>query len=182
MKPQEPPFYGKYRGIVKENKDPRKLGRIRAWVEDVLGDKHTGWALPSTPYAGEGVGLFLIPPINAWVWMEFENGDPDYPIWTGCFWGKEQEVPAKPAEPEIKMLKTEFCTITLDDSKQNKGITIVTEIDKNNEMKIVMDATGIKITASSKIDIIASSKAQKSAKVVLKSGTVSINGDALEVT
>ena len=54
-------FYGKYRGIVKDNKDPEKRGRLRAMVEDVLGKEQTGWALPSTPYAGNGVGLFTHP-------------------------------------------------------------------------------------------------------------------------
>ena len=46
----------------------------------------SGWALPAVPYAGDGVGFFMIPPIGASVWIEFEHGDPDYPIWTGCFW------------------------------------------------------------------------------------------------
>lgn len=180
MSEQANPFYGKYRGIVKDINDPEKRGRLRAVVQDVLGKEYTGWALPCTPYAGKGVGLFLIPPVNSLVWIEFENGDPDYPIWTGCFWAKTGEVPAEQGNPDIKILKTQFCTIKLDDSSdnegKNKGITIETKIG-NEERKIVMDHKEIKITSSGKIEINAGIKG----KIVLESGKVSINDGALEV-
>ena len=52
------------------------------------GDKETAWALPSVPYAGNGVGFVFIPPIGTNVWIEFENGDPDTPIWSGSLLGK----------------------------------------------------------------------------------------------
>jgi len=104
------PFYGKYRGIVSDNRDPLNMGRIRARIPDVLGENECGWALPSLPYAGNGVGLFLLPPLNSSVWMEFEQGNPDYPIWTGCFWAKEGDAPLTPAVPEKKLLKTDTGT------------------------------------------------------------------------
>ncbi len=174
-------FYGKYRGIVKDNKDPERRGRLQAVVQDVLGYNDSGWALPCTPYAGEDVGLFLIPPIDSWVWIEFEQGNSDYPIWTGCFWAKAGDVPTEKlfyrGDPSIKILKTEFCTIILDDTQKYKGITIDTKIS-GEEMKIVMNTEGIKITASKEIQI----EAERSAKIVLKSNKVSINGNALEVT
>ena len=97
-------FTGKYRGVVDDNRDPLMLGRIRARVQDVYGDRVSGWALPSSPYAGDGVGLFLIPPVDASVWIEFEHGDPEFPIWSGCFWA-QGEMPAQPAVPEMKVLK-----------------------------------------------------------------------------
>ena len=79
-------FYGKYRGVVTENKDPLMLGRIRATVPAVLGDRETGWALPCAPYGGDGVGFVFLPPNETNVWIEFEGGNPDLPIWSGCFW------------------------------------------------------------------------------------------------
>ena len=36
----------------------------------------------------------LVPLPGSGVWVEFEQGDPDYPIWVGCFWGSGAEVPA----------------------------------------------------------------------------------------
>ena len=85
-------FYGKYRGLVVKNVDPQNQGRIQAFVPEVLGTTPTNWCLPCTPYAGSAVpaGLFTIPPVLAGVWIEFEAGDVNRPIWTGCWWGKAQ--------------------------------------------------------------------------------------------
>ncbi|MGO9205955.1 MAG: phage baseplate assembly protein V [Candidatus Limnocylindrales bacterium] len=164
MNGQGPPFFGKFRGIVTDNRDPLMLGRVRAKVPDVLGDDESGWALPSLPYAGKDVGLFLLPPTDAWVWVEFEHGDPDYPVWAGCFW-TEGQVPASPAFPEMKVLKTDSATITVDDTPGAGGVTIETA----DGMKIVLDATGITIDNG------------QGATVELSGPQVAINDDALEV-
>src|SRR5260370_14770039 len=146
MNGQGSPFYGKYRGVVTDNRDPLMLGRIRAKVLDVLGDKESGWAMPSVPYAGKSVGLFLIPPTDASVWIEFEHGNPDYPIWTGRFWA-QGELPATPAIAEMKVLKTDLCTITLNDVQGIGGVTIETTAGMG--AKIVMDLQRIEITSGS---------------------------------
>jgi uncharacterized protein involved in type VI secretion and phage assembly len=160
-----PPFHGKFRGVVSDNRDPDNMGRIRARVPDVFGENESGWALPALPYAGNGVGLFLIPPTNASVWIEFEQGDPEYPIWTGCFWA-QGEVPASPAKAEMKVLKTDVATITINDSPGSGGITIETTAG----MKIVMDSSSIEVTNG------------QGASVKLSGNQVSINSGALEVT
>ena len=80
-------FLGKYRGTVVNNVDPMQMGRLQAIVPDVTSLLPTSWALPCVPMAGPQAGQFVVPPVGAAVWMEFEQGDPDYPIWTGCFWG-----------------------------------------------------------------------------------------------
>jgi hypothetical protein len=86
-------FYGKYRGKVKQNLDPKQIGRVMVEVPDVLGATTWRWAMPCVPAAGIQAGCFIVPPIGSKVWVEFEQGDPDYPIWTGGFWGLAAEVP-----------------------------------------------------------------------------------------
>ncbi len=97
--PEKKRFYGKYRGSVLENIDPLQIGRLIAQVPDVLGELPSSWALPCAPAAGIQAGCFFVPPIGSQVWIEFEQGDPDYPIWTGGFWGLVADVPALATAP-----------------------------------------------------------------------------------
>ncbi len=92
-------FYGKYRGTVVNNLDPMQLGRIQVMVPDVLGLSVSSWAMPCVPIAGKQQGMFVLPQVGAGVWVEFEQGEPDYPIWVGCFWGIAAEVPALALAP-----------------------------------------------------------------------------------
>lgn len=87
-------YYGKYRGTVVQNLDPLNLGRIQVMVPDVSSLIPTSWAMPCVPVGGIQMGMYAIPLIGAGVWVEFEQGDPDYPIWTGCWWGSAAEVPS----------------------------------------------------------------------------------------
>jgi uncharacterized protein involved in type VI secretion and phage assembly len=157
-------FLGKYRGTVANNVDPKQLGRIQVSVPAVYGDGRLNWAMPCVPFAGPQVGFFAIPPIGANVWVEFEMGDPDYAIWTGCFWGPN-EVPAKPAIAEIMVLKTKLASITLNDLPAVAGVIIETKAG----MKIAIDVTGIEITTG------------KGASIKLTGPQVSVNNGALEV-
>jgi len=96
-------YYGKYRGTVLINIDPLQIGRIMAQVPDVLGETPSSWCMPCVPAAGIQSGCFIVPPIGSSVWIEFEQGNPDYPIWSGGFWGMVADVPilatAPPAIP-----------------------------------------------------------------------------------
>jgi type VI secretion system (T6SS) baseplate-like injector VgrG len=78
-------FWGKYRATVIDNADPLMLGRLLCEVPS-LPTTLLNWALPCVPYAGEKARMFALPPIGANVWIEFEGGDPEYPIWSGVFW------------------------------------------------------------------------------------------------
>ena len=86
-------FYGKYRGMVLNNIDPMQQGRLQVQVPDVAGLIPVSWAMPCVPFAGINMGMFALPMIGSGVWVEFEQGNPDYPIWVGCFWGSAAELP-----------------------------------------------------------------------------------------
>jgi hypothetical protein len=99
-------FYGKYRGTVMNNVDPMQMGRIQAIVPDVLGPIPTSFAMPCLPITGKQMGTFMLPQIGSGVWIEFEQGNPDYPIWTGGYWGIAAELPlaalaGNPAAPSL---------------------------------------------------------------------------------
>ena len=139
------PYFGKYRGKVENNVDPLQLGRIQVSVPAVLGEGTLSWAMPCVPYAGAGVGFFAVPPTGANVWVEFEGGDPDYPIWAGCFWGTG-EVPATPALAEVKVFKTENINMVLSDMPGAGGFTLEVEPPAvTTSMKMVFDSNGIEI-------------------------------------
>jgi len=157
-------FLGKYRGKIVENKDPLSLGRIRAKVPGITSPEKTGWVLPCVPYAGDGVGFFFIPPIDANVWIEFERGNTDSPIWSGCFWGAG-EAPELPAVPDVKIIKTDFAKISINDAPGSGKITIETK----DGAKIELSSSGIEIKNGSQ-------------NVKLTSANVTINDGTLEVS
>jgi len=162
-------IYGKHRGKVENNIDPLQLGRVQVSVPTVLGEGRMSWAMPCSPYAGSGVGLFLVPPIGANVWVEFEAGDPDYPILSGCFWG-QGEMPALPAVPTTKVLKTDGITLTVNDLPGAGGFKLevgppVAAVPMTLEFN---GANGISIT-------------QGAASVALDPVKVTVNNGALEV-
>ena len=87
-------FYGKYRGTVLNNIDPEFQARLLVQVVDVTGLFSSSWAMPCVPFAGPNVGQYSVPPIGAGVWIEYEQGNPDWPIWVGCFWGGASNGPS----------------------------------------------------------------------------------------
>ncbi|CAL78124.1 conserved hypothetical protein [Bradyrhizobium sp. ORS 278] len=157
-------YFGKYRGTVANNIDPMMMGRVQVKVPSVLGSGQLSWAMPCVPYAGAGVGFFAIPPKDANVWVEFEGGNTDHPIWSGCFWGVG-ELPSEALLPQVKVLKTDTATLTLSDVPGTGGITIETKSGK----KIKMDMMAIEITDGKW-------------SIKLEAASVTINGGALEVT
>jgi hypothetical protein len=104
-------YYGKYRGTVVNNQDPEQRGRILAVAPDVQGLVPLSWALPCVPVAGKQQGIFQVPQVGAAVWIEFEQGDPEYPIWVGGFWGLFAEVPLSALVPPSPPLQPRTDTI-----------------------------------------------------------------------
>ena len=155
-------FYGKYRGTVTVNVDPEQRGRIMAMVPDVLGLIPSSWAMPCFPIAGKQQGTYFIPQIGAGVWVEFENGDPSYPIWTGCFWGSAAEVPAlalagNPASPNIVLQTSLQNAVVISDLpgptggimlKSTTGATIIAPVVLLRMMPPVTGEGGMSLISS----------------------------------
>lgn len=93
-KPAPIRHYGKHRGVVMDNIDPLQLGRVLVQVPKVFEAGGSRWAMPCAPVAGHQSGLFLLPAIGAPVWVEFEQGDAELPIWVGGYWVDAAELPS----------------------------------------------------------------------------------------
>ena len=147
-------FYGKYRGFVVSTQDPKHLGRVRLQVPSVLGrEVVTGWAMPCVPYGGQkNRGFLSIPEVGAGVWVEFEEGDLEFPIWVGTFWsepGGESEIPALNGA-DGKERKNEQKPPTRKIIKTQKGHTIQFEDADGEEMVIIFEATHKHVVALNK--------------------------------
>ena len=147
-------YFGKYRGLVKDNKDPLKLGRVQATVPSIPG-MTVNWALPCAPYAGDKVGFYTIPPIGALVWIEFEGGDPTYPIWSGCFWNTGQvppEVGTNSDDPsQVKVFKTRVVTLWVDDTDQKGQVQMIYQDPSLSDpvtVTVIMNATGLAVSVA----------------------------------
>jgi uncharacterized protein involved in type VI secretion and phage assembly len=163
-----PTYFGKYRGQVRNNVDPYQIGRVQVSCSAVLGDGMLAWAMPNVPIGGLQSGIYVVPAVGSNVWVEFEGGDPDNPIWAGGFWGTGQ-VPAQallgvPASPSIVLNTTGQNVLSISDGAD--GFTIR---HRSGAMILINDA-GITLSNG------------KGATIVMAGPSVSINGVALVVT
>ena len=137
-------FYGKYRGTVVANEDATGRARLKVRVPAVMGDADI-WALPCLPLAGPGMGAYLIPEVGAGAWVEFEAGDPSYPIWTGCYWGDGQtptDNEGTDASATLKVIRSkEGLMVTMNDEDQ-----VITVSDKDGKNVVTIEIMAGKIT------------------------------------
>jgi hypothetical protein len=184
-------FFGKYRGTVEANTDMTGRGRLDVKVPAVLGEQVVT-AMPCVPYAGDGVGLHLLPEVGTGVWVEFEGGNPSYPIWSGFFWA-DGELPEQ-AMANLKILKTQASKLSFDDTSgevvlennQGASTTMTTEIAHDAGGKVTVAPASVTAeagTASVTVDSsgVAASSGGVGDVAVSSSGT-SINNGAMEVT
>jgi uncharacterized protein involved in type VI secretion and phage assembly len=165
-------YYGKYRGSVLNNIDPLQKGRLLVQVPDVLGLSTSSWAMPCVPMAGPQMGTYVVPIIGAGVWVEFEGGNPDYPIWTGGFWGSVAEVPPLaltgiPGSPNILLQTTGQNTLVISDLPGPTGGIM---LKSATGASIIVNDTGIYIQNG------------RGASLIMTGPTVTINNGALVIT
>lgn len=169
--PEPKKYYGKFRGTVVSNVDPMQQGRILVQVPDVLGDVPSSWAMPCLPFAGPQNGQFVLPIPGSGVWVEFEQGDRDHPIWTGCWYGSAAEVPAlaltgTPAAPNVLLQTVGQRSLLLSDTPGGLGISLTSPTGG----LFMMNEQGITITNG------------KGAVITMIGNTVTVNAGALIVT
>jgi Type VI secretion system/phage-baseplate injector OB domain len=133
-------FFGKYRGEVTDTADSTNRARVKVKCPAVLGEQEV-WAMPSVPYAGAGVGFFALPAAGSAVWVEFEAGEINQPIWAGCFW-KDGEIQSGDAKEGVMFLKTPGATIRVDNDQGT------VEIEASGGAKITLDSNGITLEAA----------------------------------
>lgn len=168
------PYYGKYRGTVINNVDPLQIGRLMVIVPDVGGLAPGTWANPCFPVAGMQMGIIAVPVIGSGVWVEFEQGNPDYPIWAGCWIATVAEKPllantAPPPVPAITLQTPLKNGIVISDGAGPMGAGGIV-IQSATGAMIVVNDIGITITNG------------KGATITMVGPTVDVNLGALTVT
>lgn len=161
-------FFGKYRGTVVNNVDPMLIGRVQVAVPSVLGDGTLSWAMPCAPFSGIAEGMYAVPSIGASVWVEFEGGNADFPIYTGGFWGDGQS-PAIPPGPLTTTIARLGASITIDATPGAGGLTILVGPPvADTPMTMMFNAAGITMTCGA-------------SSILLSPASVTINEGALEI-
>jgi uncharacterized protein involved in type VI secretion and phage assembly len=162
-------YYGKYRATVLDNQDPLVQARLMLQVQDVLGDVPSTWALPCLPAVGKQMGVFVLPAMGSTVWAEFEQGNPDYPIWVGGYWGSAAEVPplavaAPPGMQNILLQTTGQNSLWITDLPGPTGGIVL----KSGASMLLVNDSGIFLTNGT-------------ASITLIGNTVAVNQTALTV-
>lgn len=168
-------FWGMYRATVVNNVDPELRGRLLLSIPDVLGPVPSTWAEPCTPLSGPtgpAMGVYMVPPIGAGVWVEFEQGDPNFPIWVGGRWGSAADVPplahaGLPISPNIVMQTAGQNSLVISDLPGPTGGLM---LKSATGATIIVNDTGIYIQNG------------KGASLIMTGPTVTINNGALVIT
>jgi hypothetical protein len=119
-------------------------------VENVWGPNVSSWALPCMPYGGLSLGMFVVPPIGANVWVEFQHGNPELPIWTGFWWGSMLDAPKSPllgtpGTPQMHVESIIKNGLVISDTPVLPWLPTGGVLIKSATSYIAVDATGIRL-------------------------------------
>lgn len=180
-------YWGKYRGTVFNNIDPEFRGRLLLVVPDVLNLLPTTWAEPCVPLSGPTgppMGVYMVPPIGTGVWVEFEHGDPNYPIWVGCRWGAPSDIPpvahlGNAADPNIVIQSLLQNAIVISDLPPAVPPPVLPPVAPVTGGITLRSTTGAYVVINDAGIFISSGKG---AAIMLTGPTVTINNGALAIT
>lgn len=91
-------YYSSYRAVVADIEDPEHLQRLKLIIPVINElEPFEYWAFPKGVFYGNGYGTQNIPELGDMVWVEFEGGRPEIPLW-------EHGHPARGETPKDKDL------------------------------------------------------------------------------
>ena len=134
-------YYGKYRAKVVDINDPEKRGRIRVMCPKILREYKSAWCEPCIPVAFDLGGDFALPKINEFVWIEFESGDVNKPIYTGGLWSKNMS-PSESYNEKQRLITWGDCIIEMDEDSNTVKIAV-------GSSSIVVSEDSIELVSSS---------------------------------
>lgn len=160
--------------IVTDNNDPKGLGRVRVRFHWMTASEKTPWLRVTTPHAGGGKGLFLIPEIGEEVIVGFEGNSGTKPYIIGSVYHGQANNSFSNAGNDVKTLQSRSGTkVVLNDQQ---GSVNVEDKDGNN---MVMDGAG-NINVTSKESIVLTCGDSK--LEMKKDGTINVNGKTITHT
>lgn len=161
-------------GVVVDNKDPEKMGRIRVrfhWMPDT---DRTPWVRMATMHAGKGRGSYFLPEVGDEVMVGFEGGDPNHPFVIGTLYnGIDKAETFYNQDNDVKAIQTRSGNKIIMNDKEG---SIFVEDKDGNSLK--MDGEGnIKVLANKSIELTCGE-----AKIEMREdGTINITGKQITV-
>jgi len=158
-------------GVVTDNKDPDKLGRVKVKIPRLSAEDESNWARVISFMSGKLMGGFFLPEVNDEVLVAFEYGDINIPYVIGSLWNGKDTPPLTndDGKNNFRIIKSRSGhVIRLDDTDGQEKIEIV---DKSENNKIIIDTKEKKISINSDKDI----------EISAPNGKVSISATDFEV-
>lgn len=142
-------YYGTYRAQVKSTADPENRGRIMLLCPQVHGPSYPPvWAEPKSAMAGSQFGFWHVPDVGEWVYVQFDHGRSDFPIWEGGWWGLNDQT-ADMVTSKVVLATKEGLKLVFD---RANGTILVSHPAGSS---IQLDDTGI-IVAGESVSLVAS--------------------------
>lgn len=140
-------------GIVTNNQDPDKLGRVKVKFPWLSEQDESNWARILTPMAGAEYGIYFLPEVNDEVLVVFEQGDVRFPYILGSLWNGKDKPPItnEDGKNNVRVIKSRSGhLIRLTDEKDQEKIEIIDRTGKNS---VAIDTVKNTITITSEQDI-----------------------------
>jgi hypothetical protein len=155
--------FGRYRGLVREIGTGANLGLIKVIIPGIYGSRELSpWAEPAPALAGPGYGALILPQEDDYVWVDFEEGNPSSPVWSGACWASPEEVPSD-LGPQARGLRSP------------QGHRVIVD-DENDSIQII-HRTGARLVIEDKTITLQAAKG----KIVLSESGIDFNDGAAKV-